>query len=247
MPSIGSSTTLQMSALTWGEACKRVAGSISGASQPDALSAARDAIQETLQDWDSRRDWRYTQVVAPDISIAVNDSTFALPTTFKKPYVAYLTTAKKPLWYIERANWHRIYPGSTATSIPDYYSIYNEATTAVGNLFPTASAVDTLVVLYYKAIDYIGADTEFVDIPDRWAGYILAGARMRLIASKVASDKAVFWLNQYEAGVKKAKEDDQRIPDQFLSFEPPDSMAMPPYHNPNSTRAAQFGTFGWGG
>jgi hypothetical protein len=210
-------------------------------SQPDALSAARDSISETLMDWDTRRDWRFTQVVAPDISLAADASSFALPTTFKKPYVAYLTTGKVPLWYIERANWHRLYPGTTSTSTSRYYTLFNEASTGVGQIYPTASAADTLIVLYYKAMLYNDSDDAVLDIPARWAGYILAGARARLIGSKVASDKALFWDKKYEDGLKRAKEDDLRLPDQFLSFQPPESMNMPPSWNSNSTWQARFG------
>jgi hypothetical protein len=230
-----------MSSLQWNTAARRVAGAISLGSQPDAIAAARDAISETLQDWDTRRDWRYTQVVAPNIALAAGATTFDLPTTFKKPYVAYLTEPKVVLWYIERANWHRLFPGSTTASTPGYYTLFNDATTGKGDIFAPTAAAATLVVLYYKAILYTDSDDAALDIPARWEGYILAGARMRLIASKVASEKALFWEKQYEQGVKRAKEDDLRLPDQFISFQPPESMNTPPWWNPNSTWQAQWG------
>ncbi len=99
MPSVPSSNVGPMSNLTWSAAARLVAGAISLASQPDALAAAHDAISETIQDWDTRRDWRYTQIVAPDITIATADTGFSLPTGFKKPYVAYLVNSKRPLWF----------------------------------------------------------------------------------------------------------------------------------------------------
>lgn len=220
MPSLQSDNTLQMSQLTWRKAARRVAGSISLANQPDALEAAKDAIQETLEDWDTRADWRFTQIVAPTISLASGDGSFNLPTTFKKPYVAYLSS-RRLLHYIERGNWHRLFPAETAASVPGYYTLFNEATTAQGQIFAPTAANDTLNLLYYRAIEYSGDDEDTLDIIARWNGYILAGARMRLVAMKIANDKALFWEKRYEHGILKAMEDDRRMPDQFLTFEGP--------------------------
>lgn len=232
-----------MSSLKWSAAAARIAGAVIGARQPDALAAARDAISETLQDWDTRRDWRYTQIVAPDLAIAVGDTAFDLPTTFKKPYVAYLNTGKNPLWYIERGNWHRVFPGTTSTSKPQYYTLFNEASTGRADIFPTAGAADTLTVLYYKSITYSDSDEAVLDVPARWEGYILDGARARLTLAK-NSQKSDKYFMLYEAGIKRAKEDDLRVPDQFVAFRPPDEMQVPPYWNPNSTWEATWGV-GW--
>lgn len=231
-----------MSDVTWGEAIRRVAGVASLAGQPDAQAAARDAISEVLRDWDVRRDWRYTQVVAPDINIAGGDTDFALPTTFKKPYVAYLNTGRTPLYYVERANWHRVFPGLSQGSQYRYYTLFNEASTGRGQLFPTAQAADTLTLLYYKAIIYEDADGSPLDIPDRWTGYILDGARYKLALAKGALGKANEYRAIWQDGIKKAKEDDLRIPDQFLSFAPPEAMSPSPYWNPNSTWESQWST-----
>ncbi len=242
MPSLLPEQTLQMSQLTWRAACARVAGAISLANQPDALDAARDAISETLEDWDSRHDWRFTQIVAPDITISGGDSTFDLPTTFKKPYVAYLSGSRQPLFFIERGNWHRMFPGLTSQSVPGFYTLYNEASTGKGDLFATASSDDTLNLLYYRSMKYTDDDDATLDILSRWSGYILAGARMRLVASKIANDKALFWEKRYEMGIREAKKDDRRMPDQFLSFSGPASMTAPPYwNNPNSTWQSVYG------
>jgi hypothetical protein len=205
------------------------------------LAAARDAISETLQDWDTRRDWRYTQVVSPDIELSANSATFDLPTAFKKPYVAYLKTSKTPLFYIERANWHRMMPGYSDAGASRWYTLYNDADTGKGDLFPTLGSASTLVVLYYKEITYTDSDDAILDIPKRWEGYILDGARARFTLAK-SSTKSDRYFALYEAGVKKAKEDDLRLPDQFLSFQPPDQLMQPHWLNPNSTHEA---TYGW--
>ncbi len=206
------------------------------ASQPDALAAAMDAIRETLQDWDGRHDWRFTQVVASDISISSGTTSVDLPNTFKKPYVAYLNTSKQPLFYIERGNWHRMFPGTQTTSIPGYYTLYNVAAEGKADIFWTSSVSDTVKLLFYRSMLYDGDEHDVLDIPARWEGYVLAGSRMRLVAMKIANDKAMFWEKRYEMGIKQAKEDDRRMPDQFLSFEAPSSMSIPPYwNNINST------------
>ena len=214
-----------MSNLQWGAAAARVAGSIASAKQPDALAAARDAISETLQDWDSRHDWRFTQVVAPDIALTAADAHFDLPTAYKKPYVAYISGATSPLWYIERGNWHRSFPGVQPGGPPAFYTLYDSDSTGQGDLFPAADADSTLVVLYYRPITYTDDASAPLDILRRWEGYVLSGARGRLIGARVASEKAAFWLNMYELGIKQAKADDRRLPDQFLAFTPREIQA----------------------
>lgn len=228
-----------MSTLTWGEAASRVAGTISGARLPDSLGAAKDAIRETLEDWDTRRDWRYTQVVAPDIAVSGGATAFDLPTPFKKPYVAYLQTSRRSLNYIERANWHRVFPGTPTSSAGQYYTLFNEMDTGQGQLFPPLDASDTLVLLYYRPIITYDDDASLLDIPNRWTGYVLRGARALLTTGKSAGKKSDDWWALYEKGIKAAKEDDLRIPDQFLSFVPPE--AMPYWFNPNSTWASVMG------
>lgn len=226
--------------MTWGQVIRRVAGAISLSQQPDAISAARDAVQETLEDMDTRRDWRFTQVVAPDIPLTAGQSSFQLPTLFKKPYVAYLAS-KHPLFYIERANWHRVYPGSTFQTISKWYSLFNDASTGNGDLFPPSAAADTLTLLYYRPISYIGGDDDLIDLPQRWSYVLTAGGKMRLISTKVVADKSRWWEEQYEKSLKRAKEDDLRIPDQFVSFQPPDAFNVPPWWNPNSAWQSVWG------
>lgn len=234
MPSLVNSYLGPMSSLTWGAAASRVAGVIAGARAPDDNLAAIDAITETLQDFDTRHDWKFTQVVADDIDIAAGDSTFDLPSHFKKPYAAYLRVARRSLSYIERGNWHRMFPGDTSTSIPDFYSLYDDASTGKGMLMPQSTA-DTLVVLYYRPITYTNGRDDVLDIPARWEGYILAGAKALLVGNKIANEKAMFWDRKYEKGIIEARKDDRRVPDQFLTFTSPDGMNIPPWMNPLST------------
>ena len=235
MPTLPSASTGPMSALSWREACARVAGSVSGARQPDSVGAARDALNETLQDWDTRHDWRFEQIIADNIAIDSAADSYTLPTTFKKPYVAYLVGAKVPLWYIERGNWHRAFPGEVSRQIPRYYTLYNTDATGNVDLFPLVGIADTLVVLYYRSMIYTANDDAVVDIPARWETYILDGAKGRLSLGKGAHQKADRYMAMYEAGIHKAKVDDRRLPDQFLSFEPPSQIAPPYWLNPNST------------
>jgi hypothetical protein len=219
----------------------RVAGVISGARQADSTNAAKDAISETLEDWDSRRDWKYTQVVAPDISLSANSADFDLPTNFKKPYVAYLNTNKIPLFYIERANWHRIFPNYTSASSGGWYTLFNEMSTGKGQLFPIVSGPETLTVLYYRSIITTGAETALLDIPQRWTGYILRGARALLTTGKSAGKKSDDWWALFEKGIQHARVDDLRNPDQFVSFQPPDAMMQPRWSNLNSSWESQVG------
>ena len=241
MPSVPNSATGAMSSVTWAAAKARVAGVIAMSRMPDALSAAGDAITETLEDWDTRHDWKYTQVVAPDIALSAGDTTFDLPTTFKKPYVAYLNTGKTTLWYVERANWHRAFPGDTSQAIGRFYTLYNDMSSGKGDIFPVVGAADTLTVLYYRNITYNDSDDALLDIPARWTGYILRGARALLTTGKSAGKKSDDWWALYERGCLKAREDDRRVPDQFLSFQPPSELSPNPVWNPNSTWRSTMG------
>ena len=234
MPSLASTALGPMSELTWGNAIARVAGAVSMKGQPDAQAAAKDALSETLQDWDTRRDWKFTQVVAADISLTPGTSTVDLPSAFKKPYVAYLVANRTPLWYVERANWHRHLPGYTSQSIPQWYSLFNNLATAKADIFPICGITDTLVLLYYRPMTYDDSTDAFLDIPRRWEGYIIRGAKALLTLGK-GSQKSDNYFALYENGLKRAKEDDQRVPDQFVSFQPPDQMMQPWWANPNST------------
>ena len=173
MPSLVSTNLGPMSTLQWGQATARIAGAVSGARQPDSLAAARDALVETLQDWDTRHDWRFEQVVADDIDITGATDTFDLPTNFKKPYVAYLVSSKIPLWFIERGNWHRAFPGDISRQSPRFYTLYNNDETGLGELYPPSSIADTLKVLYYRSLTYDDSDGALLDIPKRWEGYVL--------------------------------------------------------------------------
>lgn len=231
-----------MSALTWGAATARIAGAISGRNQPDSLGAARDALIETLQDWDTRHDWKFTQVVADDIAVDSSTDSFSLPTNFKTPYVAYLVTNRKPLWYVERGNWHRMFPGEIARQIPAYYTLYNNDSTGAGELFPLCGIADTLVVLYYRSIIYEDDDGAVLDIPKRWEGYILDGAKSKLSLGKSAGDKTDRYQLRYENGIKRAKENDRRVPDQFLAFQAPVRL-----DTSRSFSSTGWDGSGWGG
>ena len=120
--------------------------------------------------------------------------------------------------YIDRFEWDKRMNGLSSPSTPAFYSLYNHAETGMVTLWPSPSINDTLRVLYVRAIVHEASDDTAIDIPARWEGYILAGARFRLLGSKEGSEKAQFWGNEYERGVAKAIGDDGRIPDAFQAF-----------------------------
>lgn len=218
MPSLPSTALGQMSVLPWSEAISRVARVLGGTSDPDLLGASRDFLRETLQDWETRREWRYLNTIADDIAVVSGTQEYDLPSAFKKPYTAYLSGSFQPLGYIERYEWDKRNSGLTSPSTPCYYTLYNYNETGQVALWPSPSVNDTLKVLYIRAITHEGADDVALDIPARWEGYILAGARYRLLGSKEGSEKASFWGQEYERGFLKAVADDGRIPDAFLAF-----------------------------
>lgn len=221
-----------MSTMSWTEASRRVARVVGGRSDPDALEAARDFLRETLQDWDTRRDWRYLHTIADDIAIVPGDEGADLPSAFKKPYNAYLDGIS-PLTYIERFEWDKRTAGIPGPGQPAFYSLFNVENRGRIELWPHSSISATLKVLYTRSPGFV-ADDEPLDIPERWEGYILAGARYRLVGSKEGSEKAQFWKKEYEDGVGKAVADDNRIPDRFEGFRPMATLMTQPW-NANAT------------
>ena len=82
MPSLPSTAIGQMSSLLWQDAIARVARVLGGTSDPDLLQASRDFLRETLQDWEVRREWRYLNTVADDISVVAGTEEYELPAPF---------------------------------------------------------------------------------------------------------------------------------------------------------------------
>lgn len=202
-------------------------------SDPSALQAAKDCISESVDEWNRRHNWRFLQIVAPDITVVGGTQTYDLPSTFKRPYDAYLVTNKVKLKFTTRQMWDSLAPGDTSNSTPIAYSLFNVGTTGKIELLPIPASADTLVVRYYRDIQTPSSDGDVLDVPKRYEGALIAMARGILASLKNADDKAVMWTQRGEAGYKQAKADDIRIPDEVLSFDPEPFKS--PALNPNWT------------
>src|SRR5580765_3584778 len=114
MPSLINSNAGPASVLTLGGAAVRVARAVGLESDPSALQAAKDCISEAIDEWNRRHNWRFLQIIAPDIPVVGGTSTYALPATFKRPYDAYLTSSKVKLEFATRQQWDGLNPGDTS-------------------------------------------------------------------------------------------------------------------------------------
>jgi len=206
---------------------------IGSESDPKALQSAKDCISEAIDEWNRRHNWRFLQIVAPDITVSGGTSTYALPTTFKKPYDAYLATSRTKLNFLVRQEWDSYAPGSATSGTPFLYSLFNSGTTGNIELLPIPSGADVLVVRYYRDIKTPTGDDELLDIPQRYEGALIAMARGILASLKDADRKADMWTMRGEKAYMQAKADDIRTPDEVLSFDPQPFLS--PALNPNWT------------
>src|SRR5258706_11051965 len=113
MPSLINTNSGPSSNLTWAQAKRRVARSVGRMNDPNILDAAQDAISEAIQDWNTEKDWRFLQIIAPDITTTAGTNRYPLPTNYKKPYDAYLRVAQRKLEYVEARLHDTLFPGGS--------------------------------------------------------------------------------------------------------------------------------------
>lgn len=231
MPSLANSNAGAMSSLTWGQAKSQVAEVVGGKSDPDSLAAAEAQIQAVLEDWNTRRNWQFLQVQAPDIPVVSGTSTYDLPAAFKKPYAAMLVNSPRVLSYLTRREYNLLQPSQIALASPRYYTLFNLASTGKVELLPTPGSGDILRVWYYRRMNETGADGELLDILGSYTTYVLDAARARLLALKGPVEKMTFWAQSGEAGFMKAVADDELIPDEDAGFAPRSAITMGPPHD----------------
>lgn len=218
MPSLINSNAGPISNMTWGEAARRVARVAGGTGFPDIEQAAKEAISEILQEWNTEDEWRWTQIIAPDITTANGTARYSLPTNYKKPYDAYLVGAKRKLEYVEARTYDSILPGYTTAGAPGGYSLYNDGAVGEIELVPPPGSEDTLVVRYFRLLAAeVQDDDAQLGVPARYTSCLLAGARAILCAEK--EDNALaYWEGKYQARLNRMKADDRRLPDEGLAF-----------------------------
>ena len=211
---------------------------IGAENDPKALQSAKDCISEAVDEWNTRHNWRFLQIVAPDIAVVAGTSSYALPSTFKKPYDAYLIIGRQKLNYVSRQEWDSYAPGDVSQGLSFAYSLFNTGTTGNIELLSIPSQPDILVVRYYRPIIAPTNDDEPLDIPKRYEGALIAMARGILSSLKDADRKADLWTTRGEKGYLQAKMDDIKIPDEVLSFDPVPYFS--PALNPNWTGQWMF-------
>lgn len=220
MPSLVNTNAGPASALTLGEAAARVARVVGLESDPTALQASKDCLSEAVDEWNRRHNWRFLQIVAPDIAVSGGTQSYALPTAFKRPYDAYLLNNRVKLKFCTRQTWDSFNPGDTSQSTPVGYTLFNVGTTGNIELVPIPTGSDTLVVRYFRDIITPVSDGDVLDVPKRYEGALIAMARGILASLKNSDEKAVMWTRRGEEGYKQAKADDIKTPDEVLSFDP---------------------------
>jgi hypothetical protein len=219
VPSLSNTNSGPSATLTWDDAARRAARVIGGANDPETLDVAKEALSEILQEWNAEKEWRFTQIIAPAITVTADTARYALPTTFKKPYDAYLGNDHRKLEYLEGRRFDAM-GGEASFRKAVGYMLYNVGTTGEIELFGTPVAGDvpeTLIVRYYRLIDTVGNGEDLLDIPAAYVPALLAGTRALLCAER--ADTALnYWEAKYRIRLAAAKVDDARIPDEVLGF-----------------------------
>lgn len=232
MPSLINSNAGAMSSKTWLQAKQEVAQVVGGQNDPDSLLAAKAQIRAVLEDWNTRRNWQFLQVIAPDIAVVAGTSTYDLPTTFKRPYSVRLLGSPRTLWYVTRREYNRLSPYQSPNTYPTHYTLFNAATTGQIELIPANGVAETMRVWYYRPMVEEDEDDATLDVLGRYTNYVLDGARARLLGLKGPTEKLPFWKQEMEAGFAKAQADDENIPDEDAGFAPgPSGFYGPPHDN----------------
>jgi len=166
---------------------------------------------------------------------------YAVPTStgtyFKFLYSARLLSSPRVLYPIDVRHYDRSIFNQTY-AIPTHYTLYTIGGDAKLRLIPTPSTADTLILKYYRAmtIPAVGDTTSVLDIPQDYEFYLLGLAKALFLADKGGDpERQQFWWNYATQGLRQAKDDDSRMPDDDSGFMPGSTIATP--YNPNSTVA----------
>lgn len=238
----------QPSNLTWGQAKSRVARTAGSHGDPNQLIVAGYALEEAIRHWEAAKDWKYLLTVAADINITPGDSTYDLPTDFKKIYnVRMIGGNPRVLYFIDKRAYDNVRPNQAGQSTPTGYVLHESlASTVPGQieLVPTNGISDTIRIYYYRrhvipdeiAQGDTAADPDSLDFPARFQNYLLAWARALYLADKGGENERLsFWLNLAMEGLGRAKGEDEFHPDQVPAFQPNTLIVASPY-NPNDVR-----------
>lgn len=201
-----------------------VARSIGGQNDPDQLNAAGDAIKETIQEWNLRRNWNFllTDNSTDPIDIVQGQELYALPAAIKEPHTARLLSLNRTLVYVLQRDIDRVVRSQTTEGYPSHYTLYNGATpfssmtleTQVGFVkllpVPAYSQVDDLLLRYYRNIADPVIDADLIDCPDRFLFALLARAKYYYLVNKDAeSARTQHLLEQSERLWREVVADDE--------------------------------------
>jgi len=225
MPNISPGGAYLPTTVTYAQAKARVARSIQGSSQANALSEAGECIGDAVRWW-NHRDWKLLMDEAASITVSANVSDYDLPTDFKHAYTVRL--AQAPLFFLSQRDWDRYVYDQTGTSGSTHYTTARVGAENKIRLVPTPSAEDTLSINYYKALTIPSQDDAELGWPDMWVEPILSYARSLLCAERGMTAKSQFYMAQALAGYRRCRAQDLVQPDQEITQQPAPNGAYPP-------------------
>lgn len=212
-----------------------VARTIGGANDPDQLLAAGDAIQVAIQEWNIRDKFNFLLRDNSDneIDVDASISTYALPANLREVYSVRLVSQKRALIYINQRDVDRIVRDQSATGTPSHYTLFRGSTDFAPDslaeqqlmlkLIPTPNytAVDELLVRYYRLIASPAVDADNLDVPDRYVYAFLTMAKYYFLVDKDAeSARTEEHKQRAEYLFALVQRDDQEYQDEDLALTP---------------------------
>jgi hypothetical protein len=212
-------TRLPASDLTFGRAKSMVARTIGSPEDGDALSAAGDALQMAVAEWNRRYAFDWFAKTHTNISVTAGTDTYDLPQDFLKEYSVRMTTNDRPLHFIRQRLYDRTWWDQSAQSFATHYTLWGEGQSGQITLIPMPSGSDTLVIKYYQKATTPSHDDDKFGLPDRYVYGLVYKAKAFVLLDRDAENaRAQFWLAEAEKAFREARADDEYHPDEDHGF-----------------------------
>jgi hypothetical protein len=224
MPNIAGGGAYLPTGLTRGQAVARIARVVQGSSQPNALTEASEALEDSYRWW-NRRNWKALLKTAPTLTVSAAVTDYPLPPDFKKTYSVRL--ADRPLFFCSQRNYDKMVWDQDQQVGATHYTPYPVGQENKIRLLPQHDKPDTLTVRYYSAITLPANDDTILSIPETWVQPLVDYAKSLICASRGQDGRRNFFMQLAVQGMRSARGDDLTEPDQEQGLEVAPNQADP--------------------
>jgi hypothetical protein len=155
---------------------------------------------------------------------------YALATDFRAVYDIRLTSAPRPLFYVQRRTFNRAVYDQTSAGTVAAYDLYLVGDRGKVRFISPPLAADTALVRYLRRITMpTVASASVLDIPHDYEDVFIACAKAHFLADKKESGTRLqFWMQYAKDGMREMKHDEAFLPDDINVWEPPTGSNYPP-------------------